>query len=315
MLGKLSYRKALVRLLDRPGGRGLLGSVATRIMLDGGRNFEIKYISGIWTRRMGSLFLPDGPRFEYKCEDPSSWTDQLSQYAVDTKEFWLLYYQPKEGDVIVDLGAGRGENTFTFSKAVGRTGRVIAIEAHPLSYTILKNFCALNHLTNVTALQVALMDKPGKVRIVESESSWTGNTVQYGKSSSYKVRAATLDDLSEELSLERIDFLKMNIEGAERYALPGAQAVMPRIKQICVACHDFRADLGHGERFRTRAFVGGFLREYGFTLTSRPDDSRDYVRDHIFGLTSDPSPASVKDSVSRNAGDPADSRGLRRTSY
>ena len=50
---------------------------------------------------------------------------------------------------------------------------MIAIEAHPLSYTILKNFCRLNHLTNVTALQVALMDKPGKVRIVESESSWT----------------------------------------------------------------------------------------------------------------------------------------------
>jgi len=311
----LSYWKSLVRLLDRPGGRRLLGSVATRIMLKGDLNNEIKYMKGIWTRRMGSFYLPDGPKFEYKYEDPSLWTDQLSGYVDDTKEFWLRHYQPKEGDVIVDIGAGRGENTFTFSKAVGRTGRVIAIEAHPLSYAILKNFCRLNHLTNVTALQVALMDKPGKVRVVEFESSWMGNVVQYGNGSSPEVRATTLDDLSKGLSLERIDFLKMNIEGAERYALRGAQAVMPRIRQICVACHDFRADMGHGEQFRTRAFVGGLLRENGFTLTSRPDDPRDYVRDHIFGLLPGSSTVPVNDSISGNASSAAHSGGLRRTSY
>ena len=59
-------------------------------------NVEIVHKDGIWTRRMGSLFLPDGPRFEYKYEDPSSWTDQLSQYAIDTKEFWLLHYSRKK---------------------------------------------------------------------------------------------------------------------------------------------------------------------------------------------------------------------------
>ena len=75
----------------------------------------------------------------------------------------------------------------------------------------------------------------------------------------------------------------MNIEGAERYAL-GMESVLPHTRQICVACHDFRCEGGDGEQFRTRTFVEQFLVKRGFTVTSRPDDPRDYVRDHVFGL-------------------------------
>lgn len=76
----------------------------------------------------------------------------------------------------------------------------------------------------------------------------------------------------------------MNIQGAERYALFGAELSMPRIRQICVACLDFRCNLGHSEQFRTRRFVKSFLVNHGFMLVSRSDDPRDYVRDCVFGL-------------------------------
>jgi len=75
-----------------------------------------------------------------------------------------------------------------------------------------------------------------------------------------------------------------SIEGAEHYALPGAQAMMPRIRQIRIACHDFRADINHREHLRTRNSVEQSLTRHGFTLASRPDDPRDYVRDHVFGF-------------------------------
>ncbi|HEY2460768.1 MAG TPA: FkbM family methyltransferase, partial [Candidatus Acidoferrum sp.] len=84
--------------------------------------------------------------------------------------------------------------------------------------------------------------------------------------------------------INQIDFLKMNIEGAERFALPGMESMIAHIRHICVACHDFRSNLGHGENFRTRAFVEEFLSNHGFTIVSRRDDPRDYVRDHVFGL-------------------------------
>ena len=282
----LSYKRALIHLLDRPGGRSLLGKIATSFVRRAtGDDVQIAYVDGLWTHRVGSNSFPDGLRFDYTYADFSNWKCQMARYAADTKDYWLKHYCPQEGDVIVDVGAGHGEDTLTFSRSVGESGRVIAIEAHPLSFAILENFCRLNRLTNVTALQLALMDKPGLVRIVESESSWMENAIAYGDGSSgIEVRATTLDDICEQEGLKNIAFLKMNIEGAERYALLGMESVLPHTGQICVACHDFRFEGGDGEQFRTRVFVEQFLVKHGFTIASSSDDPRDYVRDHVFGL-------------------------------
>jgi FkbM family methyltransferase len=282
----LSYRKALVRLLDRPGGRFLLGKIATEFVrpLTGG-DVEIRYVEGLWTRQIGPIFLPDSPKFGYGYADFSTWKHLPDRYAADTREYWMRHYSPQEGDTIVDVGAGRGEDTLTFSRCVGETGRVIAIEAHPLSFSILKNFCKLNRLNNVALLQIALMDKPGVVRMVESASSWTENAVGSDNGSSgIEVRAATFGDVYEEFGLKDIAFLKMNIEGAERYALPGTRSALSHVRQICVACHDFRSDAGHGEQFRTRAFVERYLLDHGFGVVSQPGHPDSAIRDHIFGL-------------------------------
>jgi len=250
-----------------------------------GEDIEIAYVDGHWTYRVGPDFFPGGPRFNYTPPDFERLRRQMEVNASETKEHWLQHYRPQEGDVVVDVGAGRGEDTLTFSRAVGATGRVIAIEAHPMSFAILRKFCQLNRLSNVTPVQLALMDKPGTVRIVESESSWMENAIEYGQESSgITVQAGTLNDVCQQQGLKDIAFLKMNIEGAERHALLGMEPVIQHIRQICVACHDFRAKLGHGEHFRTRSFVEQFLIKHGYTLASRPNDPRDYVRDHVFGL-------------------------------
>ena len=282
----MSYKKTLIRLLDRPGGRFLLGKMATTFLRRAsGEQFELAYMNGLWTRRIGSYFLPDSPTFEYAYADFGTWNRQVDQYIADTKEFWLQHYRPQEGDVVVDVGAGRGEDTLTFSRGVGASGRVLAIEAHPLSFEILRNFCRLNDLNNVTALQLAAMDAPGTVHILESASSWMENAIAKADLAlGVPVRAATLDEVCAAQGIKDIAYLKMNIEGSERYALLGMESVLQRVEQICVACHDFRADWGHGEEFRTRAFVEQFLTTHGFILASRPDDKRQAIRDHIFGL-------------------------------
>jgi FkbM family methyltransferase len=282
----LPYNKrTLVALLDRPGGRFLLGKIATRFARRAtGLDVQILYLNGLWTHRVGNCFFPDGTRFNFTSPDFERWPGQQQRYVSEAEDFWLQYYRPKTGDVIIDIGAGRGEDMLTFSNAVGPTGRVIAVEAHPLSFAILKSFCRLNGLTNAAPLHLALMDRPGTVHIAGSESAWDESAVQVGNEpAGIEVRADTLDNLCIEQGVREIAFLKMNIEGAERQALPGMEATLPHIRTICVACHDFRADWGHGEQFRTRAFVEQFLVEHGFVLKSRRDDPRGYVRDHVFG--------------------------------
>jgi FkbM family methyltransferase len=282
----MSYKKAVVALLDRPLGRLLLARLATRALrrAGGAEDMEVTFIHGLWTRRIGSDFIPDGPKFDYKYEDFSIWKNIIRGYTAATNDHWLQHYRPKEGDIIVDVGAGRGEDTLTFSRAVGASGRVIAIEAHPLSFTLLKSFCRLNGLRNVTPLHLALMDKLGTARIAEWDSNWMESGVEWDRPTGAKVPADTFEQVVREQGLDDISFLKMNIEGSERYALLGMTPVMERVAHICVACHDFRSEQGHGEQFRTRAFVERFLLDHGFSVKSRGHDQRDYVRDHIFGL-------------------------------
>ena len=278
-------KRTLVALLDRPGGRFLLGKIATRFARRATRmDVQILYVNGLWTHRVGNCFFPDGTRFNFTSPDFERWPGQRQRYVSEAEDFWLQYYRPKTGDVIIDIGAGRGEDMLTFSNAVGPTGRVIAVEAHPLSFAILKSFCRLNGLTNAVPLPLALMDRPGTVHIAGSESAWDESAVQVGgEPAGIEVRADTLDNLCDAQGVREIAFLKMNIEGAERQALLGMQATLPHIRAICVACHDFRADWGHGEQFRTRAFVEQFLIEHGFVIKTRRDDPREYVRDHVFG--------------------------------
>jgi FkbM family methyltransferase len=281
----LQYKKTLIHLLDRPGGRFLLGKIATFVVRHNGSGVQLSYLNGFWTRHIGNQFFPDGPRFEYEYSDFCWWEHQMDHHSADTNDYWLQHYAPRDGDIIIDVGAGHGEDVAEFSRRVGKTGRVIAIEAHPISYAILKRFCELNGLRNVTALNIALMDAAGLVQMDETGVSWQVNSVVRKESNaSGAVRAATLVDIFKEHKIEKIAFLKMNIEGAEREALQGMDAIMPRIEQICVACHDFWSEKGHGEKFRTRVFVEHFLAKHGFTIESRPGDPRDYVRDHVFGL-------------------------------
>jgi FkbM family methyltransferase len=283
----MSYKRALIRALDRPGGRFLLGNIATHcVRRIAGADMEIAYIDGLWTHRVGPNFFPDSLRFDYVCADFEIWSTQIERYTSDTREYWLQHYRPQKGDVVVDVGAGRGEDVLTFSRAVGDTGRVIAVEPHPTSFAILKHFCRLNRLANVTPVNLAVMDKPGAVRMAEWESLWIGNAVDTSNRSTaaIEVCADTLDNICRAQAVGEIAFLKMNIEGAEREALLGATSMMSRVRQICVACHDFRSERGHGEQFRTRAFVHRFLTERGFVVASRANDPRDYVRDHVFGL-------------------------------
>jgi FkbM family methyltransferase len=236
----------------------------------------------VWAHRAARYYFPHGNKFEYTLGSLVQIGCYENRCRRDAEDFWFQFYRPSKGDVIVDIGAGRGEDAFVFSEAVGPSGKVIAIEAHPASYWHLDGICKLNKLENVTALNLAITDHPGWINITDAPE-WESNEIIRG-GDGLRVRAETLDSITEKLVLPKIDFLKMNIEGAERDALLGMKRTIGSCKCICVACHDFRSDRGEGEHFRTRDFAEDFLTHHGFKILSRSSDPRDYVRDHIFGV-------------------------------
>jgi FkbM family methyltransferase len=246
-------------------------------------DIEIQW-DGMWIRRVGADYFPDPGMFRVAEPDWQRWAGQASKYLRDAADYWFHVYQPRVGDTIVDIGAGRGEDVFAFSRAVGPAGRVWAIEPHPDSFAILRHFCELNRLANVEALNCACLDQPGDLQI-ETLPVWESNYVRAGEATptSHPVKGVRFDDLAAEHGIERIDFLKMNIEGAERMALPGCRDALARARYVCIAAHDFRAARGEGDDFRTLEFVRKFVDAAGFDIVVR-DDPRYYVPYHVHGV-------------------------------
>ncbi|MHB8604252.1 MAG: FkbM family methyltransferase [Thermoplasmatota archaeon] len=135
----------------------------------------------------------------------------------------------KPGDVVIDAGANVGYYTLLLARLVGPTGRVHAFEPHPANLAMLRRNIAANSFTNVVIHENALSDRAGKVEFFE-HTSLGGHSLgikEKGREhDAIAVDAVTLDDA---LATEpRIDFWKMDIEGAEGLALRGATAVLAR---------------------------------------------------------------------------------------
>jgi FkbM family methyltransferase len=278
-----TWKRLLIHALDNNAGRPVLKRLATMQARKITRlDVTIDHHNGFWNHRVGEYYVPDRASFDYYEPTLLAWKDEIPAYFQAAQDFWFRYYRPRAGDVVIDVGAGRGESSLPFAKAVGSKGKVFAIEAHPRTWEHLQRFCKLNNLANVVAVQCALMDRDCEV-LMEDCEVWETNSVGVGNGA-VQVAATTLDQICQQYQLREVAFLKMNIEGAESLALLGMKESIKRVQTMCICCHDFRAERGHGEQFRTRSFVSQFLNDHGFALLGRPDDARDYVRDHIFAF-------------------------------
>ncbi len=269
-------KRSFVHLLDRPGLRNALARLGTLYARRFSPDAEIMHNGELWLHKSNGYWLPDGTRFEYTKDTLAD--DVSGRSFRDVADIWFFAYEPKAGDTIIDVGAGQGEDLLPMAKAVGLTGRVVAIEAHPNSFKWLAAMVKHNHLAQVQTINAAVMDVACEVKI-EDTDTWVGNRIS--EDGAFSVRGVTLDDLCADFP--RIDFLKMNIEGAERLAIRGARETMRRVVNVCIACHDFRSRRGDVGDFETREEVIDFLHANGFSTRTRADDPRDYVRDYVYG--------------------------------
>jgi FkbM family methyltransferase len=115
----------------------------------------------------------------------------------------------------------------------------VAIEAHPLMFRCLQEVCRLNGLSNVTALHAAVAATDHEVLISDS-SNYQANTTLTERG--VPVPGRVLDSIGASLGIERIDLLKMNIEGAERAALEGMVRTIEMTRNVAIGCHDVLAD-------------------------------------------------------------------------
>jgi FkbM family methyltransferase len=240
---------------------------------------RVYYRRGMWMHQVGETIFVDFPSLDYHPTIFGYWANEVDRCYSDAQDHWFYLYKGRPGDLIIDVGAGKGEDTIAFSQAVGAQGRLISIEANPITFRCLLLFCELNHLRNVTPLNYAIVDKAGPVAMETSEK-WQADSVT-GTTGSAMVPGLTLDDIVERENIQHVDFLKVNIEGAEIRAVEGMEKTLRITQALCISCHDFRANGGDGEHFRTKERIQTIVKQAGFRLVSREADWRPCVADQI----------------------------------
>ena len=152
-------------------------------------------------------------------------------------------FTPKKGDIVIDIGAHIGLYTIISSKRVGANGKVVAIEADPSNFEMLNRNIKLNQLTNVTPLNYAVYSKETKIKLYlpEVESGYTiYNTVMSNRARTedkfVEVNANTLDHLLQLKGIrqEEVNWIKIDVEGAEFEVLKGASNVLSKSKDIAL---------------------------------------------------------------------------------
>ena len=181
----------------------------------------------------------------------------------------ITRFTPKEGDIVIDIGAHIGLYTIISSKRVGAQGKVVAIEADPENFEMLNSNIKLNQLTNVIPLNYAVYSKETKLKLYlpSGESGFTKyNTIMPNwintQEKFVEVNANTLDYLLQlnKIRQEEVNWIKIDVEGAEFEVLKGATNVLSKSKDVAILMEL------HGPPHVYRPKVEEFVNLYNFKI-------------------------------------------------
>jgi FkbM family methyltransferase len=166
------------------------------------------------------------------------------------------------GMTVVDIGAHAGFYALLFAKLVGPTGKVIAFEPLPANFRLLEENIALNGLTNVLVRHEAVGERSGELNLEVPDPEdhlLAGPMSSADPRGSMKVPVVSLDDFASQRGLH-IDFIKMDVEGAEGSILKGAQETLRGFHPAMVV------ELHNADRQAGRHPVATYMEDLGYQV-------------------------------------------------
>lgn len=184
------------------------------------------------------------------------------------KEMLLLPRFVRRGDVCIDVGASYGAYTVALARQVGERGRVHAIEPRPGSLAVLRMLVGALTRGNVVIHPLAVADAPRRDVLVtprrrfrvpvpgrsflkgavDGDGTVTSSVEYGGGLIEAEVVTDTLDRCVEAAAIDRLAFVKIDVEGAELDVLDGAERTLLRLRPVvlCEIEERHTRRYGHG---------------------------------------------------------------------
>jgi len=197
---------------------------------------------------------------------------RLSIYGIHSKiDFEIFQKYVKKGDNVLDIGANIGYFTLMLAKLVGPTGKVFAFEPDPRNISLLKKNIETNGYQNVVVVPKAVSNVNEKCTLFTSQSTFGQNRIYEPKKTKNQeyvpIESETifLDNFfMNNEKIENISFVKIDVEGAEKYVLEGMKNILSLNKNIKIFSEidlDFLNDAGSSYTEMIE-----FLEKRGFTV-------------------------------------------------
>jgi FkbM family methyltransferase len=191
----------------------------------------------------------------------------MVEKALGVYEYWktgLLAALVKPGMTIVDAGANKGYFTLLFAKLMSDCGKVLSFEPHPRNYYWLSKSVSINKYKCVKLYPVALSAEEKQATFYRGRKSGWGSLVPGpGTARDQKpflVKTRRLDEILREEGINKLDLLKIDVEGAELLVLAGAQKILRKSKDLKIVMDvDVRDPLNKARLFE-------FLTSHGFKI-------------------------------------------------
>jgi len=169
-----------------------------------------------------------GVTFQFWVGDPIGiewYNPEGHRRAVEPRETARIL---RPGDRVMDIGAHHGFETMLFSKLVGESGAVLAVEPFPFNAMMVWAQIGLNRAANCQVLQIAAGSENGKLRIsAESNARVSADGIE--------VPVLTADEL--DIKYGPFTAIKIDVEGFEHEVLKGAKNLLSRRPKILLELH------------------------------------------------------------------------------
>jgi FkbM family methyltransferase len=200
--------------------------------------------------------------------------DRLAAYEV----WGLEEYKDKQfiidsADVVIDIGAHIGSFSVWAARQASN-GRVYAFEPNDENHAFLVENKKLNNLTNLETFNLAVSDKDGEASFFNSDHlSMSHSFFETGAENTTTVRTVSLAGILEANHIERVNYLKIDAEGAEYLiVLNTPPEVLSKVDKIFIEFHDY---LDHGHHYKD---IENYLSANGFQV----ETGRSFLFRYIF---------------------------------